>query len=58
MRLQSCESVHDGDHNGVATIFMGPSWELCCWWQWKWVLEQWWPLPRSTPEQRKLLCCI
>ena len=24
---------------------MGLSWDLCCWWQRKWALEQWWAYP-------------
>ena len=31
-----------------ARVFVGHSWELCCWWQWKWALEQWWPIMRSA----------
>jgi len=50
-------SVHNGDYNGVASIFMGLSWELCCWRQCKWTLEQWQPILRSTPGQYKSLCC-
>ena len=50
-------SLHDGNHNSVVGMFVGLSWELCCWWQLKWELEQWWPSLRSAPGEHKPLCC-